>query len=65
VAEVVVPPRSRLVGEVVAPGRVVPGGPTIVLAVQRQGRNRTATGTALQAGDVLLLEGPWAALDDP
>jgi di/tricarboxylate transporter len=32
--------------------------------VQRQGRNRTATGTALQAGDVLLLEGPWAALDD-
>ncbi len=62
VAEVVVPPRSRLVGEVVAPGRVVPGGPLVVLAVQRQGHNRG--GTALQAGDVLLLEGPWAALDD-
>jgi di/tricarboxylate transporter len=27
---------------------VVPGGPLVVLAVQRQGRNRTATGTALQ-----------------
>ncbi|HEY0813869.1 MAG TPA: SLC13 family permease [Pseudonocardia sp.] len=64
VAEVVIPPRSTLVGEVVAPGMVVPGGPLVVLAVQRQGRNRTATGTALQAGDVLLLEGPWAALDD-
>jgi di/tricarboxylate transporter len=64
VAEVVIPPRSRLVGEVVAPGRVVPGGPLVVLAVQRQGRSRTATATALQAGDVLLVEGSWAALDD-
>ena len=62
VTEVVVPPRSRLVGEVTAPGRVVPGGPLVVLAVQRQGRNRGRT--PLQAGDLLLLEGPWAALDD-
>jgi di/tricarboxylate transporter len=62
VAEVVVPPRSRLVGEVTAPGRVVPGGALVVLAVQRQGHNRART--ALQAGDLLLLEGPWAALDD-
>jgi hypothetical protein len=54
VAEVVVPPRSRLVGEVTAPGRVVPGGPLVVLAVQRQGRNRARS--ALQVGDVLLLE---------
>jgi len=29
--------------------------------VQRQGHNRGRT--ALQAGDLLLLEGPWAALD--
>ena len=35
VAEVVVPPRSRLVGEVSGPGRVVPGGQLVVLAVQR------------------------------
>jgi len=61
VAEVVVPPRSRLVGEVSGPGRVVPGGQLVVPAVQRQGHNRGRT--ALQAGDLLLLEGPWAALD--
>lgn len=64
VAEVVVPPRSRLVGEVTSPGKVVPGGPLVVLAVQRQGRNRTERAIPLQAGDVILLEGPWAALDD-
>lgn len=63
VAEVVVPPRSRLVGEPVRPGRVVPGGPLVVLAVQRQGRDRGAADTDLRAGDVLLVEGPWAALD--
>jgi len=51
-----------LVGEVTAPGRVVPGGPLVVLAVQRYGRNRGRT--PLQAGDLLLLEGPWSALDD-
>src|SRR6185436_2807427 len=44
-----------------AAGRVVPGGQLVVLAVQRQGHNRGRT--ALQAGDLLLLEGPWAALD--
>ncbi len=64
VAEVVVPPRSRLVGEVTATGKVVPGGGLVVLAVQRQGRNRGERGITLQAGDVILLEGPWAALDD-
>jgi di/tricarboxylate transporter len=63
VAEVVVPPRSRLTGETVATGRVVPGGNLVVLAVQRQGHDRGREPTVLRAGDALLVEGPWEALD--
>ena len=62
IAEVVVPPRSRMVGETVRPGHVTPAG-WIVLAVQRQGVDQGAASTELQVGDTLLIEGRWEVLD--
>jgi di/tricarboxylate transporter len=64
VAEVVVPPRSPLVGERMFPGMVTPSGDLVLLAVQRQGEDLPAGEHALVAGDVLLLEGTWSALDE-
>ena len=61
-AEVVIPPRSRFVGQVVRPGHVMDGD-LIVLAVRRQGRDRGPEDTDLQVGDVLLIEGDWAVLE--
>ncbi|MGC0365774.1 di/tricarboxylate transporter [Rhodococcus sp. 27YEA15] len=62
VAEVMISPRSRLIGEPVRPGRVVDGR-IVILAVHRQGADRGAETTVLRVGDVLLLEGPWDELD--
>ncbi|MCZ3386458.1 MAG: SLC13 family permease [Actinomycetia bacterium] len=62
-AEVVVPPRAQLVGESVRPGQVMRGGALVVLAVHRQGADRGTDDTVLQAGDVMLVEGSWEALD--
>lgn len=59
--EVMISPRSRLVGEPVRPGRVVDGR-VVVLAVQRQGEDRGGESTVLRAGDLLLIEGPWDEL---
>jgi di/tricarboxylate transporter len=64
VAEVVVPPRSPLVGARMFPGMVTPSGDLVVLAVQRRGEDLPAGEHALAAGDVLLLEGTWSALDE-
>jgi di/tricarboxylate transporter len=61
-AEVVIPPRSKLAGERVFPGMVSPSGDLIVLAVQRQGRELPA-GETLAVGDTLLLQGTWSALE--
>jgi di/tricarboxylate transporter len=65
VAEVVVPPRSRFIGESVHPGQVIGGGGgLVVLAVYRGGREGRSDEAALVGpGDVLLLEGSWDALD--
>jgi di/tricarboxylate transporter len=67
-AEVVIPPRSALVGETVFPGMTTDSGELVVLAVQRKGEHLTAE-TALAVGDTLLLQGTWGALeyhlDDP
>jgi di/tricarboxylate transporter len=60
-AEVVIPPRSRFVGQEFWPGLVV-GGSLIVLAIERQGSDRGPGTTVLQAGDTLLVEGDWGAL---
>lgn len=63
VIEAVIPPRSRFIGREVFPGSQI-GASLVVLAVQREGAARNAGDPALQTGDVLLLEGPWAALND-
>jgi di/tricarboxylate transporter len=68
VAEVVVPPRSALIGETVFPGMVTDSGDLVVLAVQRNGED-LAGETELVLGDTLLLRGAWGDLeyhlDDP
>jgi len=69
-AEVLIPPRSKLVGQTVFPGMVTESGDLIVLAVQRAGEAlvpvpgvRERGSVDLQAGDSLLLQGTWKALD--
>jgi di/tricarboxylate transporter len=62
VVEVVVPPRSPLVGETVFPG-MVRDEELVILAVSHHG-NDTGTGPVeLRAGDALLLYGSWGAVD--
>jgi len=60
--EVVVPPRSPLIGETVFPGMVTDSGDLVVMAVQRKGEHMTAE-TKLAVGDTLLLRGTWGALE--
>jgi di/tricarboxylate transporter len=62
VAEVVIPPRSELEGRVVFPGMVTDSGDLVVLAARRAGEDLGET--ELAEGDVLLLRGTWAALDE-
>jgi di/tricarboxylate transporter len=62
-AEVVIPPRSKLVGQTVFPGMSARNGELMVLAVQRSGENLPAEPIPLAAGDHLLLQGTWQALD--
>ena len=62
VAEVVIPPRSGLVGQTAYPGMVTDSGDLVVLAVQRKEEERSGE-TVLAAGDTLLLRGTWGALD--
>jgi di/tricarboxylate transporter len=62
IAEVVVPPRSRMIGEEVRPGHVTAAG-WVVLAVQRQGLDQGSATTMLQVGDTMLVEGRWEVLD--
>jgi len=64
VAEVVVPPRSPLIGQAVFPGMVTESGDLVVLSVQRQGEEPATPDLVLAAGDTLLLEGAWRALDE-
>jgi di/tricarboxylate transporter len=62
-AEVVIPPRSALIGQTVFPGMATHEGDLIVLAVQRGGEDIAGPSTTLLAGDHLLLRGTWEALD--
>jgi len=64
IAEVVVPPRSSLIGGVVFPGMVTDSGDLVVLAVQRKGEDVGPHDVTLVAGDTLLLQGTWTALDE-
>jgi di/tricarboxylate transporter len=61
-AEVVIPPRSGLIGEVAFPGMVTESGDLVVVAIQRQEEVRAGE-TTLQVGDTLLLRGSWGDLD--
>jgi len=69
-AEVIIPPRSTLIGQSAFSGMVTESGDLIILAVRR-GDEQIAplSGThenssvVLRAGDSLLLQGTWKALD--
>ncbi|HWL50546.1 MAG TPA: SLC13 family permease [Acidimicrobiia bacterium] len=63
VVEVVIPPRSDLVGEMMFPGMVTESGDFVVLAIQRRGENLDRQPTPLAVGDTMLLQGTWDALD--
>lgn len=61
-AEVVIPPRSALIGRALFPGMVTDSGDLVVLAVQRASVD-LEPGDTLLAGDTMLLKGSWEALD--
>jgi di/tricarboxylate transporter len=63
-AEVVIPPRSGLIGSTAFPGMVTESGDLIILSVSRAGVTLDAGQSELQAGDTLLLQGTWKALDE-
>lgn len=62
-AEVVIPPRSRLVGQPVFPGMTAASGDLVVLAIERSGEALAPGSHRLAAGDTLLLQGSWQALE--
>jgi di/tricarboxylate transporter len=63
IAEVVIPPRSPLIGQRMFPGMTTPSGDLIAVAIHRGNEQVPAGGVDLLAGDVLLLQGTWKALD--
>jgi di/tricarboxylate transporter len=69
VAEVVVRPRSGLIGQTAFPGMVTESGDLVVLAVHRKGEDLGPKEVILAAGDVMLLKGAWddlaVNLEDP
>jgi di/tricarboxylate transporter len=62
-AEVVIPPRSAMIGREVFPGMVTESGDLLILAVQRRGEDLPPGKAALEVGDTMLLQGTWTALD--
>ncbi len=62
-AEVILPPRSKFVGDTAFPGQATANGDLVVLAIQRGGLPLGPGAITLEAGDTLLLQGTWKALD--
>jgi di/tricarboxylate transporter len=62
-AEVMVPPRSKLMGQTVFPGMSTADGDLMILAVQRGGRDLGSVPVTLAVGDHMLMQGTWQALD--
>lgn len=62
-AEVVIPQRSPMIGKTVFPGMTTEDHDLMVLAVQRGGAELVRPRLTLRAGDHLLLQGSWAALE--
>lgn len=63
VTEVVISPRSELIGLHLFPGMSTPSGDLIVLGLQRAGEDVTGSDARLRAGDTLLLSGTWEHLE--
>lgn len=61
--EVIIPPRSELIGQHLYPGQTTPSGDLVVLGLQRGGEELTGSDQRLQAGDTLLLLGSWDDLE--
>jgi di/tricarboxylate transporter len=61
-SEVVVTPRSSLIGQPVYPGMVTESGELVVIAVARGDERLDRPDTTLAAGDTLLVRGSWQAL---
>ncbi len=64
VAEAIISPRSKYIGDRVFPGMVTDSGNLVVLSVQRHGEDLGVNEVTLKAGDSLLLQGSWDALDE-
>ncbi|MEZ0170737.1 SLC13 family permease [Microvirga sp. TS319] len=62
-AEVVIPERSALIGSTVFPGMTSEDHEVMVLAVQRGGAELVRPQLTLRAGDHMLLQGSWPALE--
>jgi len=62
VAELIVPPRSPLVGETMFPG-MARSADLVILGIRRRGRERGAEPTVVEEGDSLLVHGSWDAVD--
>ncbi|MEU7902956.1 SLC13 family permease [Actinoplanes sp. NPDC049118] len=62
-AELVLGPRSALVGDTVYPGMTTDSGELVILAIQRQGHELGPRREVLAAGDMLLVQGTWAAME--
>lgn len=62
-AEVLIPPRSPLIGSEMFVGGVSASGDLMLLAVRRADAEVEPGTVRLQAGDTLLLQGTWDALD--
>ncbi|GAB2831422.1 SLC13 family permease [Microbacterium insulae] len=62
VTEVVVPPRSPLIGMHVFPGMSTPSGDLVVLGARRGEDHLDGPDVRLRSGDTLLLQGTWEDL---
>jgi len=63
VSEVLIPPRSPLVGMHVFAGMTTPSGDLVILGARRGHEKLYGADVTLRPGDALLLEGSWADLD--
>ncbi|HEY5882168.1 MAG TPA: SLC13 family permease [Nakamurella sp.] len=61
-AEVVIPPRSRLIGQTLFPG-MVRQGQLVVLAIQRVGTDVGLRPVVIAEGDAVLYYGQWRAVE--
>jgi di/tricarboxylate transporter len=62
-AEVVIPSRSKMIGQMVFPGMTTEDGQLMVLGVLRGNDEMPQEAVVVNAGDHLLLQGTWKALD--